>query len=56
MGNDKEVIIDMIREDIREIKSDIKQLLSFKWKIIGGSVGISTLISVLVAFVAKMKE
>ena len=27
--------IDMIREDLKEIKSDVKQLLEFKWYSVG---------------------
>lgn len=35
---DKEIILDMIQKDLREIRQDVKSLLQFKWKVIGGSV------------------
>jgi len=46
-----ETEITRLREDITEIKSDIKSLLQFKWQIFGGvsalSIIVGTAISVL---------
>ena len=36
-----------LQDDIREMKSDIKTLLAFKWQILGGSAVISVLVSIV---------
>jgi hypothetical protein len=36
--------IDVILDDIREIKTDVKALLKFKWQIFGGSLTIGFII------------
>ena len=34
----QETVIEMIRGDLSEIKTDVKSLLKFKWQIMGGSI------------------
>jgi hypothetical protein len=43
----EEQIVEMIRDDIKELKEDVKALLQFKWQIVGGSVAMSFIITVL---------
>jgi hypothetical protein len=43
---DKDKVIDMIRDDLKEIKRDIKDLLAFKWQLIGICIAVSTIISI----------
>lgn len=41
----EEIVIDMIREDIRQIKEDVRELLSLRWKITGAVAILSILLS-----------
>jgi hypothetical protein len=48
------IIVDMIRHeinsvktDVKEIREDVKQLLKFKWQIVGGSMLASLILTVL---------
>jgi len=41
---DKEVVIEIIREDLAEIKKDVKDLLAFKWQLIGITISVSAII------------
>ena len=47
---DNEKLIQYIRDDLKEVKKDVKQLLEFKWQIIGWAVGISGFLSLLISF------
>ncbi len=38
-------------KELLAIKRDIKEMLKFKWQIIGGSVVISTMASVVIQFI-----
>lgn len=52
----KTEVIDIIRDDVHEIKGDIKDLLTFKNKLIGfilASSTICTLIGNIIVFVIK---
>lgn len=54
MSNDK--MIELIQEDIKELKADVKSLLQFKWQIVGGSIAASIILTVmfqLFSFVLK---
>lgn len=42
-------------DDIKEIKSDIKELLGFKWQIIGGSVVVSVVVGLAVQYLLNIK-
>lgn len=46
----KEEIIAIIKEDLKEIKKDIKSLLSFRWQIMGGASFIGFLLSFLISY------
>ena len=50
-NNDK--VIEIMLYEIREIKHDVKSLLSFKWQLIGASMAVSSISSIAVAFVMK---
>lgn len=43
-----------VREDLKEIKSSLDEVLRFKWQIIGGSVIISAFLSVAVSFMSAI--
>lgn len=40
-----------IRGDLKEINKKVDSLLEFKWKIVGGSVAVSFIFSLLVAII-----
>lgn len=42
--------IQAIRDDIKELRQDVKSLLKFKWQLMGGAVTMS----VVVSFVIKL--
>jgi hypothetical protein len=44
---EKSEVINIIREDVKEIRKDVKDLVSFKAKVIGIQIGISFVITVL---------
>ena len=44
-----EKVMGIIIEDIREIKSDVKSLLKFKWQLMGIVTFISFVVSLLIA-------
>ena len=48
-----DVAFDMLREDVREIKSDVKDLLSLKWKIVGAASLLSALVALLIEVAFK---
>jgi len=50
----KEEVIEIVREDVREIKADVKTLLASKNKMDGGLLVIMFLISSAVALIAKL--
>ncbi len=50
----KEEIIDIVREDVKEIKGDVKTLLASKNKIEGVTFTMMFLISSAVALIAKL--
>jgi hypothetical protein len=41
-------------KELRDMKKDIKEMLKFKWQIIGGSVAISTMASIVIQFIMKV--
>lgn len=43
------VILEILRDDIKELKQDVKTLLAFKWQIIGWSAAVGGLMSILVS-------
>jgi hypothetical protein len=43
----KEEIISAIRDDLKEIKTDVKSLLQFKWQIMGGAAALGAVMGVL---------
>lgn len=45
MSNDK--LIEYIKNDLEEVKKDVKSLLQFKWQVVGGSVVVSVVITIL---------
>jgi len=47
----QEVVIDMIREDLREIKHDVKSLLKTKWHFLGMSAIMGGVLYVIVFLV-----
>lgn len=46
-------IIAIIREDIMEMRKDIKKLLAFRHKLTGIVIGVSGLVSFLVTYLPK---
>ena len=42
---EKSEVINIIREDVKEIRKDVKDLISFKAKVIGIQIGISFVIT-----------
>ena len=50
----KTEVIDMIREDVKDIRSDVKLLLADKYKAKGISMVIMFVISSAVAIIAKL--
>ena len=50
----KEEVIDIIRDDIKEVKGDVKTLLASKNKIEGVSLTIMFIVSTVVAIIAKL--
>ena len=44
--------IQAVREDIRELRSEIQQLNSFRWRIVGGTTILSVVASVLTSLFA----
>ncbi len=45
--------IEDLKDDVTEIKADVKSLLNFKWQIVGGSVVGSVIFSVLVTVIIQ---
>ncbi len=43
-----EKVIDTIQEDIREIRTDVRTLLKFKWSIMGGAAIGGTLLAFII--------
>lgn len=43
---DKDIAIDMIREDLSEIKKDVKDLLAFRWQLAGIAIAVSAFVSI----------
>lgn len=55
MNNDKlDLFISQTRSDITEIKSDVKSLLEYRWKLEGKILGASMILSVVIAFAMKL--
>ena len=51
--SDKDKVIDMILEDIKEIRNDVKELLKFKWQVAGIVSIVSLAISLVVTLILK---
>lgn len=49
----KEEIINVLKDDLREIKQDVKSLLKFKWQIMGGAAFGSFILATLMNFIIK---
>ena len=49
----QEKIIDVLLDDIHEIRKDIKTLLKFKWQIMGGAGILGIAIAFIVNFLVK---
>lgn len=49
----KEREIDLIHDDIKEIKQDVKEMLKFKWQILGGAGIIGAVISYIAGLFIK---
>lgn len=45
-----EQVIEMIRDDIKELKSDVKSLLQFKWQ----AMGVISVVSVITTLVIQL--
>jgi hypothetical protein len=45
--------IEWLKEEIKEIKTDVKALNQFKWKVAGGAVVLSVLSSMLMTWAIK---
>lgn len=43
---DKNIVIDMIRDDLIEIKKDVKDLLAFRWQLAGIAIAVSAFVSI----------
>lgn len=41
-----EKLMEIMQSDIKELKSDVKSLLQFKWQIVGGSIAVSVIITI----------
>ena len=57
MSNDK--LIEYIKNDLEEVKADVKSLLQFKWQIVGGSIAVSVIITIafqVVSFIASRAQ
>ncbi len=50
----KEEIISAIRDDLKEIKGDVKSLLQFKWRLLGGAAVSGCFLATLVTIVLNM--
>ena len=48
--------IQRIEDDVHEIKKDVKELLKFKWQVIGGSIVISVIITIAFQVVGIWKQ
>jgi len=46
-----EPVIEMLREDVKEIKKDVKELLRFRWKFAGGAAVLGMALYVAMFFV-----
>jgi len=46
MSNDHEQVHQMIIDDLKEVKRDVKSLLRFKWELIGITTAVSIIVSV----------
>lgn len=42
----KEDVLMMIRDDLKEVKADVKEIMKFKWQITGIVVFVSAIISI----------
>lgn len=40
-----------IEDDLKEVKKDVKELLRFKWQMVGGSIAASLIVGVLVQII-----
>jgi hypothetical protein len=53
----KDESIDLIRDDIKEIRKDVRQLLEFRWQVMGGGIVAgffgSIIVAVLVSYMNK---
>lgn len=50
-----EQVFQLIVDDIKEMKKDIKEMLQFKWQIVGGSIVVSLVVSLLTSIlIAKI--
>lgn len=47
--------IELIKEDIREIRKDVKDLLKFKWQIFGGVGALSFVVATIISIVGALK-
>lgn len=52
--------IDVVREDVSDIKKNVDKLLQFKWQIIGGaavtSLVLTALVQVVIFFIQLQKQ
>lgn len=46
MSNER--LIEYLIEDVREVKKDVKDILRFKWQIMGGSAVLSILVGLAI--------
>lgn len=46
--------INAVEADVAEIKADVKEMLAFKWQIIGGSVVVSAIVGVAIQVVISI--
>lgn len=53
MENQNDKVIEILLYEIREVKQDVKSLLSFKWQLIGGASVLSCISSIAVNYIMK---
>ncbi len=54
MNDPTKMLLEIMREDINELKADVKTLLQFKWQIIGGSLVVSSIIALVISIMGQI--
>ena len=52
MSEEDKAIHQMILEELKEVRSDVKSLLAFKYQLLGVTITLSTLVPMVIAIIA----